>query len=241
MSIKQDFKEYWDSSGLVGPGPYTGSGNGPMYTSEFFIILRKNQEDNQLDSLTYSTKIAACVNSDGTLNRYNDGAHGDQEQVDDYYAVLHGCMVYNNTYLPRRFLLAMIKGLGCLNNVDGKWNFDSFLARQPQLIACMVAASFPSLKNPLHWLIRILAFPLFAYSALLWLFSGAWSNPDDTDARRLAWHVIGTLAPVSLLNSLTSKLWYRRLNNTYAQGMRTVAFLYYQPRFDNPFGKHWVD
>lgn len=242
MALRDEMAIYIDGNGLNAPQPYPvgqGSDNGPMFTSEYYIMLAYSGQLTEQDRQDYLNKISPCI-IDNLLNRapYRTG----QEGPDDYYGVLAGCMVLGITSLPRKLLWGMIKNFGFMNNENGKWTLASFLPRQSQLVAALVAASFPSLKNPLHYLIRHMAFPWFLYAALTIAVSCINTDTGDTDARRLSWLLIQTMRKVSLMSILTSKIWYKRLKKDYYNGMRGVANIYYQPHDGtNPYCKYWVD
>lgn len=248
MSIKSEFLPYLDGNYLMAPNPTnphgTGSDNGPMFTSEFYIILKRNKELSIEDAQNYHSTILFCVGPKGMLNRVPEDLHeSGQEGVDDYYAVLNGCFQLSITNIPRIFLRAVFRYAGALNNVDpGKWTFDSFLVRQPQLLCAMVAAAFPSKVNPLHYAIRLIAYPLFLYSAVVIATSCIGASPTDADSRRLSWHLVQTLKTVSITCYLASLLWYKRLYATFPNGMKDVAALYYKPAGlnANPYSEYWV-
>jgi hypothetical protein len=249
MSIRDDFKPYTDANNLLAPNvvPPNSTGgasdNGPMFTSEYFVMLKKHGYLTQDDVADYAKRIGACINSEGMLCRVPVGQDDGQEQVDDYYAVNNGCMELGITSIPRGFLKAMLKYFGCLNNENpGKWTGNSFLARQPQLVCAMVSAAFPSMKNPLHYLARLVAFPLYLVSALVILTSCIGTPTSDTDARRLAWHLGNNVSKVSLMNWLAYKVWKNRLYRDYSApaGMPGVAAIYYQPQGTNPYSNWWV-
>lgn len=243
MSIRDDFKPYVDGNNLlapnaVSPGMVRGSDNGPMYTSEYFIMLQKRDLTCAADIADYDNRISSCM-SNGMLNRAPNDV--DQEGPDDYYGVMNGCIELGNVKIPRTILWSLIKGFGFLNNNQpGKWTGSAFMARQPWLVATMVSASFPSLKNPLHWLARLVALPLYVLSAGCLLVSCIGTDPSNTDARRLAWHQGNCNSKVSLLCKLAYKVWLKRLYKTYPNGMNDVAGIYYQPHPDNPYSKWWV-
>ncbi len=222
----------------VAPNSGRGSDNGTMYTSEYFIMLKKNSVLTEEDKEDYEDRIEPCIDLEGMLNRAPNDS--DQEGPDDYYGVLNGCMELGNVSIPRRFLKALIRNLGFLNNSQPeKWTLNSFLARQMQLTCCMVNASFPSWVNPLHWLVRILASPLYLYSAICLLVSCIGTDTGDTDARRLAWHLGNNVGKRSLLCWLAYKVWLRRLYKDYAGGMSDVAKIYYGPAGDNAYSRWW--
>ena len=246
MSIRDDFQGYVDGNNLlapnlVGPSPGKGSDNGPMYTSEYFIMLKKMGLITASDEIDYATRISTCINSSGMLNRASVPTDMYQEGPDDYYGVLNACMELNLVDMPRRFLWTLIRHVGFLNNTTpGKWTGSAFLARQPQLVCAMVAAAFPSLKNPLHYIVRLAALPLFMISAVVLLVSCIGAPTSDTDARRLAWHLGNNVSKVSVLTWLAYKVWLIRLKKDYTNEMKGVAEIYYHPQPDNPYAKYWI-
>lgn len=246
MSIKDDFTDYFDSNGLCSPEPcppgtIKGSDNGTMYLSEYYIMLQKSGQLVSQDKLDYAQKIDNCIDSYGLLNRVPVPQTDGQEGPDDYYGVLNGCMQLENTDIPRKFLKATVKYLGALNNVSpGTWTAQSFLIRQPQLLACIVASAFPSFKNPLHMLIRMLCLPLFLISAIMIVVSCMFQDTNNTDSRRLGWHLWQNLKGVSLTCWLAGKIWRRRLYKEYPNGMKDVAAIYYKPNPSNPYSKNWI-
>lgn len=245
MSLREEIIPYIDGYGLIAPQIPTGrkgSDNGPCFTGEHYTMMVRNKEDNlSILQAIFNYKISKCISPNGMLNRVPVGTEtANQEQADDYYGVLSGCVSVGNTNIPRRFLGITIKNLGFLNNNDPtKRDGNSFLIRQPQLLACMIAASFPEKPNPLHIFVRLLAFPLFWWSSLV-IATACWNTDiSDTDARRLSWHLIQITKPVSFLCFLASKLWYKRLYKDYANGMKGVAQRYYEA--GHPFAKYWID
>ena len=249
MALRDEIVQYFDGNGLVCPGPQPvgggkGSDNGPMYTSEYYVMLKMSNQINDSDIADFGQKIGQCVNHDGMLCRVPIGQHDGQEQVDDYYGVLNGCVKLGNTEIPRKFVLAMIRFFGFMDNENpGKIDFNSWMLRQPQLMACMASAAFPSWLNPLHILLRSLVAPAYWYAAIVIALSCMGTDPSNTDARRLAWHLIGATENKSLLCWIASKIWLKRLYKDYgADGMKAVAAIYYQPKGAgaNPFAKYWV-
>jgi hypothetical protein len=249
MAIKDDFIGYFDGNGLLSPNPgvwtpgQKSSDNGVCFTSEYYIILKKNGQLTDQDKLDYQQKIGQCIDQQGMLNRVPIGQDDGLEAPDDYYGVLDGCMQLGNTKIPRQFLKALILNLGFLNNVNPGtlWVWPSFLARQLQLVTGIVAASFPSWKNPLHILARIFCWPLFVFSAAIIATSCIGSELSNTDGRRLSWHLWQTLKPVSFLCWLAGKVWLRRLYGDYGpRGMRTIASIYYKPHPVNPYSTWWI-
>ena len=248
MAIRIDFAPYIDGNGLLAPNPQPrppvgkGDDNGPMFTAEYYIMLEKTSQITDQDKADFGQKIGQCIYPQGILSRVPVGQTDSQEEVDDYYGTLSGCKNLGNTAIPRKFLWAMIKYLTFMDSTTpGKLgNWDAFMFRQPQLIACMVSAAFPSLWNPIHWLARISAHLFYWYAAVVIALSCMNTPTSDTDARRLAWHLIEATAPTSMLCWIASKIWFKRLYKDYPTGMQGVAAIYYQPNGNNPYQKYWV-
>lgn len=242
MGLREEIVPFIDGNGLVAPnltGPGIGSDNGPMFTSEYYAILAKLGMLSENDKLDFAQKIGQCIDFRGLLNRVPVGQHDGQEGPDDYYGTLNGCKTLGNTDIPRKFLKAVVRYFGFLNNENpGKITADSFLIRQPQILACMIAAAYPSFRNPLHFLIRLLAFPVFFVAAGSIAISCIGADPGDADSRRLSWHLWQCTKPVSLMCWLAGKLWLRRLYKAYPDGMKGVAAVYYQD--NHPFKRYWI-
>lgn len=244
MNVK-DFDSYWDVNGLLAPNPCdpstVGSDNGPMFTSEYLIMAKRHGVD-LVDVADPILVIKRCI-VDGVLNR--EPGYSGQTGPDDYLGVLALVKEYELAPWARSFLWSMIKYYGFLNNENpGEQTKEAFLVRQLQLPCAMISAAFPSLTNPLHWLIRVSAFPLYVYTALVILVSCYKEPIDSTDPRRLSWLLIQTTKSVSLLCYLASIIWYRRLYRDYGpEGMRAVAAIYYSPKGlnNNPYSKYWVN
>jgi hypothetical protein len=244
MSIREQIRPYTDGNDLVAPNLVTpnalsGSDNGPMFTSEYFIILCKSGQLLTSDIADFSQRIEKCINSQGMLNRVPVGQSDGQEGPDDYYGVLNACFHLGVTSIPRKFLWATIKYKGALNNVNpGTWQWDTVLIRQPQLLAAMVCAAFPK-WNPLHILIRLIALPLFLIAAVSLAISCTDTPNNEADPRRLSWHLLQTVYKRSIMCKLASFIWYWRLRSDYKEAeMRGVAYLYYQR--GHPFIQYWV-
>jgi len=245
MSIRDDIKPYIDGNGLISPnlvtpGTLSASDNGPMFTSEYYTILAKSNQLTQDDCVTFDKTIQNCINSQGMLNRVPTSQSDGQEGPDDYYAVLNACSYLGNTKIPRKFLWAVFRYLGALNNVSpGQWTTQSFLVRQPQLLAAMVSAAFPSFWNPLHLLVRVMAMPLFFIAAASIAISCTNTPINQADPRRLSWHLMQNTYQTSFMCYVASFIWYWRLKKDYGDAeMNGVAQAYYQS--GHPFIKYWV-
>jgi hypothetical protein len=245
MGIREDFSKYIDGNGLNTPNPGTwnpgqsGSDNN-MYTSEYYIILNKNGQLTEQDKTDYENKMNQCIGSD-LLNRVPVGQNDGIEGPDDHYALYNACHELGITSIPRTLLWGCIKYFGAMNNVSpGTWTAQSFLIRQPQLLAAMINAAFPSLLNPVHWLIRLLAFPVYLVAAFSIAISCMGTPTDQADPRRLSWHLQNNVKKTSLMCWLASQIWLRRLGKDYPNKMTDVAGIYYFPKGDNPYSRWWV-
>ena len=245
MGLREEIEaKYIDGNGLVAPhitGPIKGSDNGPLYTAEYYVMLQKLGQLVSKDFPDFLAKIGPCITPEGMLARVPNGQIDGQEGPDDYYGVLNGCKQLGNTKIPRTLLWAAIRYLGFLNNDNpGKKDGPSFLVRQVQMVGAMIAAAFPSYWNPIHRFIRLLAFPFFFAAAVTIFISCINAPASDTDSRRLSWHLLQTVVPVSIMCKFASLFWYHRLYSVYGSaGMKGVAAKYYEP--GHPFIKYWQD
>lgn len=255
MSLYEEMaRDYIDGNLLACPSPVAvdvqqGSDNGPMYSSEELVMLIEEKAHPQILE-TVLGHITRCINSStGLLQRFPvETGTGWQIGPDDYYGVLNALKKMGRTAEARGFLKAVWRYKGALNNVTpGVWTQESFLVRQGQMIAAMVATAFPSMWNPLHWLVRLLAFPFFLWASVTIAVSCIGLHTGATDERRLSWHLGQTVKGTSLLCWLAYKLWTRRLWKDYPPisadigGMRSVASIYYHgvPGTHHPFVYHW--
>jgi len=245
MSIKDDFADYWDNNGLLTPSPrQSSSDNGPLFTSDFYIILKKNGQLTEQDKLDYAQKIESCIGPEGLLNRVPVGHLASLEGPDDVYGVTDACIELGNTSIPRKLLWDCVKYFGSFNNINpGKWTSRSFLIRQPQLLCAIVNASFPSFLNPLHWLVRLSCAPLYWVAAISIAISCMGTDIGNTDSRMLAWHLQNNTKKTSILCWLASLVWNKRLANDYKNKMKDVSGIYFSPNGlnNNPYSKYWTD
>lgn len=249
MGIRGDFNQFIDSNNLNTPAPcmpvpgQKGSDNGPSFTSEYYIILKKNGQLTEQDKIDYAQKIGQCIGPQGLLNRVPLNQSDGAESVDDYYAVTNGCVELGNKQIPRKFLLACIEFKGSFDNLSpGTWSWSTFLIRQPQLLAAIVSASFPSFRNPFHYLARFLVLPFYLVAAGSILIANINDPISDSNSRRLAWHLMNNTKKTSLMCWLASKVWMWRLKRGYPNLMKDVAALYYYPQKlnQNPYSKYWI-
>ena len=239
MTFAQEISaQYTDGNGLVTPNKgkwapgEAGSDNGPMFTAEYLILAKVLGGDPFRLQMEFIDSIAKCMSNDGMLHRKPPGQPAYQEQVDDYYATLAASVALGNVHLARAFLRAVWTYKGALNTENpGTWTANSFLIRQPQLLYAMIVAAYP--KNPLAYLLSL---PLRLWTALVIAASCRNAPTSDTDARRLAWHLI-LVTPRGPLVNWAIKAWFKRLFAAYPNGMQDVARMYYEP--GHPIAKYW--
>lgn len=214
--IAAAFAAYIDGNGLmsnspVPPGSIRASDNGPLFSSEYVLILLHQLELTPEDEVSYQKAIASCVDTSGNLHR----APGDtsEDAPDDYYGVS-----------------AAFSQLNVKSNVKLPFN----LWRQPQLLFAVMASN-QSLSRWKFW-----QWPLAIYTALVVLTSDVDTDPGNADARILAWLLIQATEKDSILVRLASSVWYNRLYATYPNGMADVAGEYFLPTGNNPYAKYWV-
>lgn len=245
MSIRNEITPYLDKNGYANPYPVKpdsgrSSDNATMYTSEYYIMLQKQGQLSPEDVSNWTKLISDAETLTGLPARYP--GYTDQDSPDNMVAIMSASQVLGISSVARGILKYGILHFGCFNNSDpGKFTFQAMTWRQPQLFAATVAASFPSKLNPLHYLVRLLAFPWFLYAAVCIAISCIGTDKNSTDQRRLSWHLIQAMKPVSLMCWAASKVWFKRLWNDYPKGMNDVAVIYYQPHdATNPYAKYWV-
>jgi len=237
-----DRYDYPAPNPVLSTWPYPGSDNMCMFQAEFVVMLARlgYMENDELDL------VRKCVQpGTGLLQRTPVGVHSGLTGPDDYLGALNAFKTYGSTAEARGFLKALWRYKGCLNNEHpGNWSFQSLLIRQPQILCAMITVAFPSFVNPLHWLIRLLAFPLYFYAAVAVGVACIGLHTGATDERRLSWHLAQIIKTHSLMGWIASKVWYGRLYKDYGPtGMKAVAAIYYHGDGVNPhpFAEYWVD
>lgn len=229
MGLKDEIIPYRDENFMVGPSRMCGRGssdNGPMFESEYIILLKQNGEFQIEDGFDYAKRIRKCCRLAGLLSRTPGGTG--QEAPDDYHGVLAACSVIGLSDLGEEFLDYGWENFGFYNNttdIKRKFSLDAFMWRMPSVISlCHAAASK----------IRPLGVVSNLFTALVIATSCIHTDVRDADARRLSWLVVMGMEKHSFLCGLAAKLWWKRLRKDYGdRGMRAVANLYYQD--NHPF------
>lgn len=225
---------YIDASGLMhhtivdNPKPYVSNGNGTMYLSEFYILLKLLGLATAEDSAHWASMIQNCMKEPGLLCRSALKTE-ELDQQDNYLAVLVASTLLNQKQIALDILTYGRKNWGFYNNQnpgsikgkDGKILWASFLWRMPQLYYLNLCAV--DQDRWYHW-------PLALYTAAVLVFS-TWDAPlTDPDARRLSWLYLLVVGKKSLLGRLASKLFLTRLKKDYGtEGMFVVYNTAYSP------------
>ena len=246
MGIREDFQSYFDGNRLLSnqpvlPGTVRASDNGICFSSEYLATLKKNNAISDIDIAQFLNAIKKCIDSNGLLNRAPNDS--DLEGPDDYYSLLNALFEIKETSIARGFLWNMFRYFGSFDNTNpGKWTTQSCLIRQPQLFCAIVNAAFPSLWNPFHWLIRLLAHPFYLAAAITIAISCYNTPTDQADPRRLSWSLQNHVKKRSVWCYLASLIWKRRLKKDYPNQMKDVAGIYYFPKGlnQNPYSKWWI-
>lgn len=267
MSLREEIKPFTDVDGLVAPYPvsptdHNTSDNGPMFTSEYYLLLALRGELEASDVQDWRNRILQCFKQPGLLCRV-PVKYGviSQEGPDDYYGVLaassildpiiaESILAYGQSreyaldpifnYVQQRtgdvWWLRLIRL--ALGRVKVRYNFNNMgegLTPESWMgrQLPLVAAMHFAANKKCPFLIRV-------FTALVIATSCMRRPISDTDGRRLAWLLICTAAPKCWMSKLASKLWYMRLKRDYpGKGMRGVAELYYQA--NHPFKTYHLE
>lgn len=221
--LTTDIARFTDGNQLVAPhsvhyGVTQGSDNGPMYTSEFFIAMVRNGENRHNSAIQFTEVLDPCIQN-GILARAPRPQDSDPVGPDNILGFLAACTELQLGIEARGMLKALVRNYGFLPTGPKK-RWADFYARQPQLLAAMLAAGNCA---------SIFTGPLFVWTALVILLAGRKAPADEADPWRLSWLLIQTTAPVSFVCYLAAKNWRRRLLKTHPRGMRDVNAVYYEP------------
>lgn len=236
--LREEIKPFIDGNGLVTPNQYDGqwkrgSDNGVMFTSEYYIHLKEAGELTEADLVGYQQVIESCSVEPGLVAR----APGKQQggpPPDDLYAIASASKVLG---LPH------VAGAVARYGVEHNWvfnadrpgnphwgqgrDFEAWLGRQLPLICALRAAA----DLPVAGWLRLATAAVIATSCL-----GV--KTENTDARRLAYHLVRAVEGSGGILDWACKVWWNRLRSDYGdEGMRGVALLYYQG--SHPFKKYW--
>lgn len=237
MSLREEIEPFWEGDGLIAPYPnpnhnFRSCDNGTMFVSEYYTMLFDNGLLVEQDKIDYEAKIrASMVQGCNGLVARAPGDHGDTDP-DDYHAIFATCVVLGLKTLGSDILNWGLSHKGSFNPQSPEtWTKESCLFRMLQLLCMAYCAAG---KTPFYM------WPLFGISAAIIATSCRNTPPGDTDARRLAWHLIRAVTPFSWTCRQAAKIWFDRLYKDYPNGMQGVAQIYYSPGPpEHPFRKYW--
>lgn len=210
---------YVDKDGLVSPNQDGGSNNGVMYTGEFVVLLKRNDELTPAMQEYWKSSMAQCEIKKGIVRR-SPSNDRDDEGPDDYHGYLCGAKLCDPSR-ARAFLWYGICHLGFYDS-NKKLSFKDFMWRFPQMIThALFAAGWP-----------VGIFRIFFIGSLLYHFYKD-VPVTNQDARRLGWLLIQNWDGKGLLSKWAVKKWTEKLMREYPNGMKDVYGSYYQAR--HPF------
>lgn len=206
MSLKDEIKEYRDRFGFIYPSKNpdentNGAGNVLLYSSLYYILLVRHGSATPEDLKEFESLVARCEVMPGLLCRH-PLKQGEQEGPDDYLAV---CVAsrYLNSQIANRILKYGKSQKHWFfsyfwNNLNpGKFTFQSWFGRQPQLIGAIQSCAGAKV-SPLSQLISNLQelVPVSANDSthyiLRWLLKESFdfnSTFDDNMKLALEWHL----------------------------------------------------
>lgn len=238
MYLREEIKPFIDGNGLVMPNIYTGeylrgSDNGVMFTSEYYILLNDNNQLDDLDKSVYKTVIESCSVEPGLVARA-PGVQQGGPPPDDLYAIAAASKTLNLPEIAKAIVDYGDKHHWVFNadrpgnpHWGSGYDFEAWLGRQIPLVCALRAAAGLSLPG---WL-RLATAAVIATSC-------AGVKKEDTDARRLAFHLVRAVEGSGGILDWACNIWWSRLRRDYGdEGMRGVALLYYQG--NHPFKRFW--
>lgn len=219
---------YIDGNGLVtpqkcAPGTKQGSDNGVLFTSEAMVIAKRTGTLTEALKAEWIANISHCFQEPGLLSRAPGST--EQDSVDNMVGFGAGASVC----LPAAAEIVLTYGKnhwGVFNNKNpGKFTGESWLWRQPQLVAHLYFASgmMPPLPLQLAWAAAISTSCMTA-------------KKTDADSRILSWLMIETMNYRSSICNKAAGIWTSRLLNDYENGMQQVFEIYFGK--DHPIARY---
>lgn len=210
------------------------SDNGNMFSSEYYIYLKLNEELQPFDVIEYEALILKSELLPGLISRCpNDPG---RQPPDDFLGICAACSVLGITTLPRRMIDYGVKHLGFFNNENPgsvyrkntkEISWEALLWRQPQLIAAAYSAAGLGKFNPIVKLLNL-------YSALVIVHASFVMNKSESDSKRLTFLLIKAMDKSSFVCRLVSKYWLYKIKQYWGEDfMKNVCKSYYSP--DHPF------
>jgi len=216
MNIKSDFQPFIDGNGLLAPRPITpgtlrGSDNGTMFTSEYYIMLHRNEGLTDEDITRYAQLISSCIGTDHCLHR----APGDPspDVIDNHIGVLAG---YAEFDIAVNFHL-----------VFPMW-------RYPQLVyAYLLARGVPSFLMFPFAIYNALVIGTSCIGSPI-------SDTDSRRLNWLQWQATKRKSWIANLSGKFWHWRQTKIYGT-PEVMKAVAAQYYLPSYSNPYATYWID
>lgn len=236
-SIRRDFSEYTDPDGLVQPQrhPSPGaSGNGLVYTSAYYILLKRRGFLTFVDLNAFAAVVKKCSVRDGLLKRGPN--HPDQEGPDDYIAVTAA-----SAHLLR-MLAGQVLSYGQNNPfkfgpLTLHWNYCN-VCPEPVLHRSSWMGRSPSFVAHLHYAAGLSASWFSAIGWCVAVLLSCFRPKSDQDARTLSWFLVAT-AELENRHPWVRRFFLWKLHRDFPNGMRDVIGNYFQNR-EHPLAKYWV-
>lgn len=261
--LKEEIKPYVDRFGFISPRPYDwgtntpGSGNGILYTSEYYITLKRLNEIDSDDRARFINVIAQCEVQKG-LYRRAPGWIDYNEAQDDYLGLLTASYLIN-PIIAKQILDYGKKSKANLAILVSFLKLPNWIKVTLQFILKRINVPFnfnnvkPEETSEASWLGR--HFPLVTHMyfcagekppfwrKLLWclgILISCFSKTEDHDAWMLTWLLVLVGQDQGSMCRLVSKIWlivFKLRFGSTAQGIcaRTLLADVY-----HPLGKRFV-
>lgn len=223
INLRKDAEAYTDIYGFMQPWTNQSSFNGVLYESQYLLIMNLIGQLGKGDITQWLYTMESILVQPGLIQR--TPTYTEQEGPDDYIGYLAALKIANPE-LAMDVIKYGFKNFGSFNNTTpGKWTFNSFLWRQPQLLA---HAYYAAGKRP-NFLLR-----------LIWLVTVALAGMNvpvgQTDERILPWLLVKTWNGQGYFSKLAVSIWTKRLFKDYTNGMQDVFKIYFGP--DHPLTQY---
>lgn len=227
--LRLEIKKFTDSTGLVHPKKKGVSGNGLLYSAEYFVLLSNMKALTASDIIQWKNALFSCRRLPGLYNRHKTKT--DQNSVDDYVGIAAANSVTRQKHLSLE-ILNYGKNQGfpkyVYNNVSpGVFTASSWLGRQGQLIAHieLSAGITPPIWRTAWWVSSL-------------IYSGMTSKKENHDAWILSYLVAKVGISAGGIFELTAKLWFKRFEKVWPGGLGAVLSDYFKNP-DHPLAKYW--
>lgn len=234
MGLRDEIESYRDMDGLVAPkrtfpGQRNASGNGILYTAEYFLLLDLRGELlHPKDPADFMAVLLSCQNEPGLFNR--SPVHPDQEAPDDYLGLVLASEVLRLPYAMDIWAYGDRNHFVYNNVRPGKFTWTAWFGRMPQVVAHFqwCAGFTPALWRRLWWCGAVA--------------TAGFRGKGGEDAWILSWlltRIIEREHVGDSLERMAIKIWRWRLKRAYPGGMKGVFSRYFGP--EHPIAKYWVD